>query len=88
MTITDDEKRTALIALTKSAGWEILLGIAREQIERRSQQIIYQPLSESWTSEMQEYAKGECQGMLTLMKIPEVFIEHHEPEAEEIENAE
>jgi hypothetical protein len=86
--ISDEEKRDALIALTKSQGWEILLGLAREQMERRTTQVLYQPLSDSWTSPMQEYMKGEIQGIKTLMEIPRVFIEGYEPEPEEIEDAE
>jgi hypothetical protein len=85
VSITDDEKADALRALTKTLGWEILLGLAREQMERRANQVMLQPLSESWTESQQEYVKGEYNGILTFTKMPEVFIEHYEPEPKEVE---
>ena len=64
------EKNGLLRGLTAHPGWQILRDIAESQILMRTNHIVLTQLSPEFTSSMQEYEKGEVQGMRSLLAIP------------------
>lgn len=70
-----EEKNALLRALTAHPGWQILREVAEAQIAMRTNHIVLTQLNPNFTSEMQEYAKGEVAGMRTLLAIPAAAFE-------------
>lgn len=80
MSISDEEKIEALQGLTKSKGWEILVGLAQEQMTRRQNQILFTPIGDDWSTLQQEFTKGEVGGIRLFIAIPQMTIESLEME--------
>lgn len=70
-----NERKRALRALLESPGWCILKKALEGQFEVRAQHIILTPLSETFTSSMQEFEKGEAAAMKFLLALPDSMLE-------------
>lgn len=73
--IPDEEKNEALLLLTKSRGWQILVTIAEIQIGTRKNQVLYKPLEGESGIYIQEFLKGEIQGMESLLRLPQTIVD-------------
>lgn len=61
--------------LVKHQGWDLLAKYGAQQIRNRSNDIVFTPISEQKGQYEQEYRKGECSGMYTMLHLPETIIE-------------
>lgn len=73
--IPDEEKKEALLLLTKNKGWQILCAIAEIQIATRKNHVLYKPLESAAGGYVQEFLKGEIQGMENLLKLPQTILD-------------
>lgn len=72
-------QKRALTDLTNSEGWKILAQVFEDQVTRRVNHILYQPLGTEGalytTVEQQEFGKGEVTGIKSLLAYPAQRIE-------------
>lgn len=70
-----NEQKRALRVLIQSEGWRILAETLKEQCGNRESHIVLTPLSETFTSHMQEYMKGEAAILRLILTLPERILE-------------
>lgn len=68
-------EKGALLVLTQSQGWEILVRALTTQCEKRTQSVMISPTGAQQTPYEQEYMKGEWNGMKIALGMPELLID-------------
>jgi len=65
--------------LTESPGWKMLAKILQEQITIRTNAVMLAPVGDGVGSVyQQEFIKGECTGIRTVLELPRTLIENAE----------
>lgn len=77
-----NEQKRALRVLIESEGWRILAKTLQEQCGNRESHIVLTPLSDAFTSHMQEYMKGEAAILRLILTLPDRLIEALEDETD------
>ena len=68
---TIGEQNSELEALTKSVAWGMVVAFIEDQVTRRMNNIMLTPLKESADLAEQNFARGECAGLLLTKKFIE-----------------
>lgn len=77
------ERKEALEALLRSQGWDILLGILREQVQTRTNLVMLSKVDSNGLY-AQEFTKGEVAALRMVINLPRALVDNFNSELRDV----